>query len=100
MTRCERSRSGSASSSKRTRGTTCHETPKRSLSQPQGPSSPPSESVLQSVSTSSCVSQSIWNEIASLNVNSGPPFSPMNLWPSSSKLTVITAPSVPGPAAP
>ena len=68
--------------------------------QPQGPSSPPSESVLQKVSTSACVSQNTWNEIASLNVNSGPPFKATNGWPSTSKLTVITVPSARGPAEP
>ena len=67
-------------------GATCHERPKRSLSQPHGPSSPPSESVLQYASTSSWVSQFTWNEIASLNVNSGPPLSARKRWPSSSKL--------------
>jgi hypothetical protein len=29
----------------------------------------------------------------SLNLNSGPPLRPVKVWPSSSKLTVITAPS-------
>ena len=38
---------GSDSSSFSRSGTICHETPKRSVSQPHGPSSPPSLSVLQ-----------------------------------------------------
>ena len=71
-----------------------------SLSQPQGPSSPPSESLLQNASTSSWVLQLTWNEMASLNVNSGPPFKATNFCPSSSKLTVITVPSGRGPAEP
>ena len=55
ITRCDFSGSGSASSSGRTVGTICHERPNRSLSQPHGPSSPPSESALQNASTSACV---------------------------------------------
>ena len=47
ITRCAFSLSGSASSWGSAVGTTCQETPKRSLSQPQGPSSPPSVSLLQ-----------------------------------------------------
>ena len=38
----DRSGSGSPSSSPSRRGTICHETPQRSLSQPHGPGSPPS----------------------------------------------------------
>jgi hypothetical protein len=41
MTRLAFSGSGSFSSSPRARGTTCHETPNLSVSQPQGPFSPP-----------------------------------------------------------
>ena len=52
------------------------------------------------MSTSSWLSQLTSNEIASLNVKSGPPFSAVNAWPSSSKLTVITIPSGRGPADP
>src|SRR4051812_38447435 len=81
-------------------GTTCHETPNLSFSQPHGPSSPPAESSLQNLSTSSCDSQSIWNEIASLNRYCGPPLSATNDWPSSSKATVITVPSRSGAAEP
>src|SRR6266545_4125553 len=100
MTRCDFSRSGSESSLGRAVGTTCHERPNLSLSHPQTPSSPPSESVLQYLSTSSCVSQLTANEIASLNVNSGPPFSATNVCPSSSNSTVMTIPSGRGPAEP
>src|SRR2546430_13731093 len=98
MTLCERSRSGSASSSDRAVGTICHDRPNLSFNQPQGPSSPPSESLLQNASTSSWFLHVTWNEIASLNVNSGPPFKVTNFCPSSSKLTVITVPSERGPA--
>src|ERR671937_2741082 len=93
MTRCDFSRSGSPSSSGSTLGTICHDMPNLSLSHPQGPCSPPSESVLQNMSTSSWFLQSTWNEIASLNVNSDPPFKATNRCPSSSKLTVMTVPS-------
>src|SRR5205823_8928339 len=53
MTRCDFSRSGSERSSGSTVGTICHDTPNLSFSHPQGPSSPPSESLLQNLSTSS-----------------------------------------------
>jgi hypothetical protein len=33
------------------------------------------------------------SEMASLNVNTGPPFSAVNGWPSSSNATVITVPA-------
>jgi hypothetical protein len=100
MTRWAFAWSASVSSSMSTFGTICHDTPNLSFSQPHGPSSPPSESVLQSRSTSSWLSQLTSKEIASLNVKSGPPFKAVNVWPSSSKLTVITIPSARGPAEP
>ncbi len=60
------------------RGTTCHDTPKRSLSQPHWPGLPPSRvSASQYRSTSAWSSQSMDSEIASVNGNSGPPLSPM-----------------------
>jgi hypothetical protein len=52
------------------------------------------------MSTSSWFLQLTWNEIASLNVNSGPPFRARNFCPSSSKLTVMTVPAGRGPASP
>ena len=100
MTRCAFSRSGSPSSSGRRVGTICHDSPNRSLSQPQGPSSPPSESADQKRSTSSWESQLTWNETASVNVYCGPPFRATNFVPSSSKVTVIAIPSGRGPALP
>src|SRR5262249_9358314 len=51
-------------------------------------------------STSSCVSQLTWNENASVNANSGPPFRAVTTCPSSSNSTVITLPGSPGPASP
>ena len=47
MARFTASRSGSFSSFSQPAGQTCHDRPYLSLSQPQGPSSPPSESVSQ-----------------------------------------------------
>ena len=70
------------------------------MSHPHVPSSPPSDSVVHSESTSSWVSQSTWKEIASLNENSGPPFRATNGLPSSSNSTVMTVPSGRGPAEP
>src|SRR4029077_1427626 len=81
-------------------GTTCHDTPNWSLSQPQRPFSPPAESFSQNASISSWVSQATIIEIASENLNSGPPLSPMKRWPSSSKMTVSTVPFGSGPASP
>ena len=92
ITRCDFSRSGSAISSDSRVGTICHDTPNRSLSQPQGPSSPPSLSLLQYESTSSWSLQLTSSEIASLKVKPGPPFSAVNRCPSSSKTTVMTIP--------
>ena len=65
-----------------------------------GPSSPPSASVVQSESTSSCDSQSTWNETASLNENWGPPFRATTGLPPSSNSTVMTVPCDRGPAEP
>src|SRR5437868_9435802 len=77
-----------------TLGTTCHETPNRSLSQPHGPSSPPpSMSFVQYRSISSCVSQLTISEMPSLNLNVGPPSNARNSLPSSSKVAPSTLPS-------
>src|SRR2546423_4523999 len=55
-------------------GTTCQETPKRSFSQPQGPSSPPSAvRRVQILSSSFFVSHLATNEDASVNLKDGPP---------------------------
>ena len=56
-------------------GTTCQDNPYLSLSQPQGPSWPPSLSFSQKWSISSWLSRMTWNEIASENLNCGPPLS-------------------------
>ncbi len=100
MTRWAFSVSGSSRSLGSAVGMICHDKPNLSFSHPHGPSSPPSESVSQYESTSSWVSQLTWNEIASVNLKSGPPFSATNGWPSSSNSTVITVPSGRGPAVP
>jgi hypothetical protein len=71
-----------------------------SFTQPHGPSSPPSESFAENLSTSSCVLQSTENDMASVNLKCGPPFKPMNSCPSSANSTVITLPFGPGPASP
>src|SRR5438874_4241874 len=82
----------------RTVGTTCHETPKRSFSQPHGPGSPPScVSLLQMVSISSWVSQVATNENASVNENEGPPSKAVYSWPSSVKVACSTLPFGIGP---
>src|SRR5687767_16007647 len=96
MTLFDLAGSGSLSISPNTVGLTCHDNPYLSFSQPHGPSSPPADSFSQNSSTSSCVLQSTENETASVNLNSGPPFKPMNCSPSSSNSTVITLPSGPG----
>ena len=94
------SASGSLSSSPKTEGTICHDRPNLSFSQPHWLSSPPSVSFPHSSSTSACVSQFTKNEMASVKVNRGPPFSAMNSWPSSSKVAVMTDPCGPGPPSP
>ncbi len=83
--------SGPARSSSSRLGTTCHDTPNRSLSQPHGPGSPPpAVSASQYRSTSAWSAQSIRNEIDSLNVKSSPPLMPVNGCPSIVQSTVTT----------
>ena len=100
MTRLARRGSGSCSISPRMVGFTCHQTPKRSRSQPHGPSSPPADSFSQYSSTSAWVSQSTDNEMPSVNLKCEPPLSAVNGWPFSSKSIVITLPCAPGPDSP
>src|SRR4249920_2786941 len=90
----------SCNSSTKAVGTTCHDRPYLSLSQPHLDLFPPSESFSHSSSTSCCVSQLTTNDIASVKVNCGPPFSATNSCPSSSNFAVITVPFGPGPASP
>src|SRR6267143_2308121 len=79
--------------SPRARGMTCHDTPNRSLSQPQRPSSPPSdESRFQMLSSSSCVSHVATIKNPSENEKLGPPSIAVNSRPSSSKLAFNTVP--------
>src|SRR5437762_3483472 len=84
----------------KTVGTTCHDTPYLSFSQPHCPFSPPAESSSQSSSTSSCVLQFTTNDMASVNLNCGPPFKAINSCPSSWNVADMSAPFGPGPASP
>src|SRR4051812_11260333 len=94
--------SGSLSCSiwSRADGTTCHERPYLSFSQPHLDFSPPSESFCQNQSTSSCVSQLMNNDMASVNLKCGPPFNAMKSCPSTWNVPVMTVPFGPGPASP
>src|ERR1051325_10426569 len=78
--------------SPKTWGPICHETPNLSFNQPHCSTSPPSESFSHNSSTSCCVSQLTRNDIAGENLNIEPPFTAMNVCPSSSNLIVITVP--------
>ena len=71
---------GSLSSSIRVKaeGTTCQDRPNLSFSQPHCDSWPPAASLLQNSSTSFCVSQFTTSDIASVNLNWGPPLRAMN----------------------
>src|SRR6266852_2257095 len=100
MTRFDFSGSLSCNISPKAEGTTCHDTPYMSFSQPHLDFSPPSESFSQNSSTSSCVSQFTTNDMASVNLNCGPPFNAMNSCPSSWNVAVMAVPSGPGPASP
>src|SRR5262245_51050098 len=90
----------SCNSLTKTVGTICHDKPYLSFSQPHMLSSPPSVSLSQNSSTSSCVSQFTTNDMASVNLNCGPPFNATNSCPFNWKLAVITDPLGPGPASP
>ncbi len=70
------------------------------MSQPHCWIWPPAESLSQYSSTSAWVSQFTTNEMAGVNVNSGPPFRAMNSCPNSWNVAVITVPFGPGPASP
>ena len=92
---CAPADAGSLSISAMPRGTTCHDKPNRSLSQPHcwAFGSPPSESFAQKESISSWVSHRTWNETASLNWNTGPPLRAVKGCPLISNSTVITDPA-------
>src|SRR5947209_14629996 len=76
-----------------TSGTICHERPKRSLSHPHGPSSPPSAvSLDQYLSTSSCVLQLTIREKPSVKVKVGPPSNAVYSQPSSTNVAPSTLP--------
>src|SRR5207247_2530730 len=82
-----------------TSGTICHETPNRSFSQPQGPSSPPlSVSLVQYPSTSCCVLQVTMRDMPSENEKVGPPSKARYSRPSSSKVALRSLPLAIGPS--
>jgi hypothetical protein len=85
MTLADFAGSGSDSIWPKATGTICHETPNLSRSQPHRLGSPPSDSFSHKWSTSSCVSQFTKNEMAGVKLNWGPPFSAVNVSPSSLK---------------
>src|ERR1041385_820891 len=83
---------GSLISLLKAEGTICHDRPNLSFNQPHLPFSPPCESFSQNSSTSCWLSQLTRNDIASVNLNFGPALRPINCWPWSSNVTVITWP--------
>src|SRR5579859_4202596 len=89
ITRCAFSGSGSLINFPNSVGITCQDRPYLSFNQPHFDFSPPLESFSQSSFTSSCVSQSTKSEMASVNLNFGPPFRAINFCPSNSKVTTI-----------
>src|SRR5665811_497955 len=100
MTLLDFSASASCNISPKTVGTICQDRPYLSLSQPHCCVSPPSESFSHSSSTSCCVSQVTKSDMASVNVNRGPPLSAMNSCPLSRKVADIAVPFAAGPASP
>src|SRR6185436_2834612 len=92
MTRCDFAASLSCNISTKIVGTICQESPYLSFSQPHCTSLPPAESLFQYLSTSACVLQFTTNDMASVNLKSGPPLSATNFCPSSWNSTVITDP--------
>src|SRR5204863_7977766 len=89
--------SGSLTMSISSLGSTCHDTPKWSVIQPQAMGVPPAATNLsQYSSTCCCVSQSTAMEKPWVNVNCGPPLRAVNARPSSVNSTVITLPVLKG----
>src|SRR6058998_684553 len=78
MTLCDFSGSLSPNISPKADGMIYHDRPYLSLSQPHLLFCPPAESFSHNSSTSSCVSQFTKNDMASVNLNCGPPFNAMN----------------------
>lgn len=77
-------------------GTSCHDTPQRSFSHPHMLSCPPFDvSAAQSLSSSAWVSQFTSSDMASVNLNLGPPLSATKSCPASWKATVSGLPSGP-----
>jgi hypothetical protein len=75
-----------------TAGTICQETPQRSVSQPQGPFSPPSDSRSQSSSISSCVWHVTISEKPTVNEKLSPPSKAKNSRPLSSNVAFSRPP--------
>jgi hypothetical protein len=95
-TRLDTTRSGSAIASVSTRGVICHDTPHRSLHQPHSLSWPPLPTIaFHRRSVSSWSSVATMNENASVCLNAGPPFRPMQGMPITVNSTVNTSPCVP-----
>ena len=89
-------RSGSAIASVSARGVICHDSPQRSLHQPQALSWPPLPTMaFQSRSVSGWSSVAIWKEKASLCLKAGPPFKPMHGMPATVNSTTSTSPCLP-----
>ena len=89
-------RSGSASAAVRARGVICHDRPHLSLHQPHSLSWPPFSTIaFHRRSVSAWSSVAIWNENASLCLNCGPPFRPMQGMPITVNSTVRTSPCLP-----
>lgn len=92
-TRRAASGSGSAIASVSTRGVICHDTPHRSLHQPQALSWPPLPTIAShSRSVSAWSSVATWNENASVCGKAGPPFRPRQGIPITVNSTVSTSP--------
>src|SRR5579863_6542862 len=101
MTLCDFLGSLSPSISPKAFGIICQDKPYLSFSQPHLCGvPPPAVSFSHSSSTSSWVSQLTKNEMASVNLKSGPPLSAKKSCPSSWNLADITVPFGPGPASP
>src|ERR1044071_7227844 len=92
ITRSDRLGSLSLNISSHSGETISKEKPYLSFNHPQGPGSPPSDNFVHISSISCCVVHFTINEIASVNLNRGPPFNATNSWPSISNVTVMIEP--------
>src|SRR5438067_5584350 len=92
MTRSARAESLSLIHLSKEAGTICQDRPYLSLSHPHTPGCPPCVSLFQYSSISSWFLHRTTIDMASVNLNAGPPFRPMNSWPLISNITVMTEP--------